>query len=146
MVGDLPGDPERYSLGTREDRQEDLGRAALWYIVNAGLGQHFLLSMPALHLTGEETEILANSRFELEDVVLARSLWDHISQGREPMNRTDPDEINRMYRVYCSDCNQEGAAKTGSIAAFCYEADADEFSTVHEDTHNHGGVFYYREQ
>lgn len=145
MKPDLPEDPTKYSLGTREDHQEDLGRAALWYIVNAGLGQHFLTALDT-GLTREEVDILANSTFDLEDAALARSLWDHISQGREPMDRTDPDEIDRMYRVYCSDCNQEGAAKTGNIAAFCYEIDAVEFSTNHGNTHNHNGVFYYREQ
>lgn len=71
---ELPDDPSEYSLGTREDRQEELGRAALWYIVNAGLGQHFLRCMPSIHLTREETETLAESEFNPETNPVAYSL------------------------------------------------------------------------
>lgn len=77
MKYDLPEDPTEYSLGTREDRQEELGRTALWYIINAGLGQHFLRSMPALHLTREETEILAASEFDPGTNPVSHSIYEY---------------------------------------------------------------------
>ena len=53
-------------LGSREDRQDDLGRAALAYVLLFGLGPHFLQNAHVLDvdLTREEVEELREAEFD----------------------------------------------------------------------------------
>jgi len=82
----MRGDP---LLGSRADRQDDLGRAALCYVLRHGLGRHFLLDATSmdLSLTKEEAEELREVEFDPDRKPGHADLYRYVV---EESNRTRP--------------------------------------------------------
>lgn len=76
-------------LGSRGDRQDELGRAALLYVLRQGLGTHFLLVSNASEVafTREEVEELREAEFDPSNYPEHYSLLVHVEDAAERNGR-----------------------------------------------------------
>lgn len=73
-----------------DDRRRDIERAALWYLIRSGLGNHFVKCGTEPHLTQEEIEDLTGFDFDPDRNALSRSVYEFAIDSVDELEDGEP--------------------------------------------------------